>query len=49
MSIGNISFLYKWLISATYTNLLNIRYCVNANVYLIRELIKNELNHILIK
>ena len=49
MSIGNISFLYKWLISATYTNLLNIRYCVNANIYLIRELIKNELNHILIK
>jgi hypothetical protein len=49
MSIGNISFLYKWLISATYTNIANIRYCVNANMYLIRELVKNELNHILIK
>tara|TARA_B000000475_G_C16005029_1_gene450524 strand:+ start:3796 stop:5604 length:1809 start_codon:yes stop_codon:yes gene_type:complete len=49
MTIGNISFLYKWLISATYTNILNIRYCVNANVHLIRELVKNELNHILIK
>jgi hypothetical protein len=49
MSIGNISFLYKWLISATYSNIANIRYCVNANMYLIRELVKNELNHILIK
>lgn len=49
MSIGNISFLYMWLISATYSNIANIRYCVNANMYLIRELVKNELNHILIK
>ena len=49
MSIGNFSFLFKWLISATYTNILNIRYCVNANMYLIRELLKNELNNILIK
>ena len=49
LSIGNIKYIFMWLISATYHNLLHIRHTSNSNIYMIRDLIKNELNLMLIK
>lgn len=49
LSIGDISYLYKWLISASYKNILNMKYCMNPNMYLLRDLLKNESIHMLIK
>ena len=49
LSIGNLKYIFMWLISATYHNLLHIRHTSNSNIYMIRDLIKNELNLMLIK
>ena len=48
-SIGNLSYLYLWLISASYSKILYIKSGLTNNISLIKNLLKNELNYITVK
>lgn len=48
-SISNLSYLYLWLISASYTQLLNIKSGTTNSLNLIKNLLKNELDYVIVK
>lgn len=48
-SLGNISYLYLWLISATYSRILYNKCSSTNSMYLLKDIINNEMFHMLIK